>query len=306
MHILTGYTAVGKTSLSLDWAQENNAEIVSCDSLLFYRGMDIGTAKPTSEEMATVPHHMIDIRAVNNQYSISEYLYRVREIITSIHDRGRPVLVVGGSGFYLNTFFGPAVDELELESEALSHIREQFENQPLEDSVAALRSLNPEGLGRLDTANPRRVLKAWLRCVAAGKPMLKLREEFESQSGVFDGCDKYLYVLERSREDLEGRVRLRVDTMIHAGLIEEVKELLGQGILDNASAKNAIGYREVIACLGGDADFENLAEVIAQNTRRLLKKQRTWFKKFLPHEAFLDLSSLKRLPDNWYYIPAKN
>tara|TARA_Y100000588_G_C14266712_1_gene930264 strand:+ start:1601 stop:2533 length:933 start_codon:yes stop_codon:yes gene_type:complete len=305
LHILTGYTAVGKTSLSLGWAKKNNAEILSCDSLLFYRGMNIGTAKPAAKEMAEIPHHMIDIRNVNEQYSISEYLKKVREIVAAIQARGRQVLVVGGSGFYLNAFFAPVVDELELKSEALKRIDEQFENQPLEDSLAELSSLNPDGLGGLDTANPRRVLKAWLRCVATGKPILQLMEEFAAQAGAFDGYDKYLLVLERPREQLERRVRLRVDQMIEAGLIEEVKKLLELGILENPSAASAIGYRETIACLKGDAGIENLADDIAQNTRKLLKKQRTWFKKFIPQEAILDVSSLDLLPDDWCFVPAK-
>jgi len=166
LYILTGYTAVGKTRLSIDWAKLNNAEIISCDSLLFYRQMDIGTAKPTKAELEEVPHHLIDVVEPSYQYSISEYLNSVKSAVADIHERGKQVLVVGGSGFYLNAFFAPVVDELKLDPADKSRIETQFEKQSLQESVAELLAVNPNGLGELDTANPRRVLNAWLRCVA--------------------------------------------------------------------------------------------------------------------------------------------
>lgn len=303
LYILTGYTAVGKTRLSLDWAKANNAEIVSCDSLLFYQHMDIGTAKPTLEERTEVPHHAIDVVPPSRQYSISEYLELVTKVVADIQRRGKKVLVVGGSGFYLQAFFGAVVDGLELEPSEKALIESKFENQSLVESVEELRRLNPEGLGDLDIKNPRRVLKAWLRCVAAGKPLLQVQEEFRGEKGAFDHFEKRLLVLTRSREELADRIQLRVDAMLAEGLVDEVGELLQMGIEKNPSAANAIGYRETISFLKGELQEKDLAGTIAANTRKLVKKQRTWFKKFLPVEAQVDVSSLQHLPENWYQMP---
>ena len=302
LYIITGFTAVGKTRLSLDWAKANEAEIISCDSLLFYQGMDIGTAKPTAEEMEEVPHHLIDMVPPSRQYSIDEYLRQVRETVVDIHRRGKRVLVVGGSGFYLNAFFAPVVDHLRLDPEVEAEITDRFDHQPLEDSVAELLKLNPEGLGDLDIENPRRVIKAWLRCVAAGKPLKDVLEDFKKLPGSFDHYDRQLLVLSRPKEELEERVKLRVDQMIEAGLIEEVRGLIAQGILDNPSAAGAIGYRETISFLKGELSEPELAPLISQNTRRLLKKQRTWFKKFLPADALFDVSGATSLPARWHEV----
>ena len=127
LYIITGFTAVGKTRLSLDWAKANDAEIISCDSLLFYKGMNIGTAKPTAEEMAEVSHHMIDIVSPSRQYSIREYLEEVKRLVDEIHDRGKRVLVVGGSGFYLNAYLSPVVDQVKVDPEVEARITRQFE-----------------------------------------------------------------------------------------------------------------------------------------------------------------------------------
>lgn len=305
LYIITGYTAVGKTRLSLDWAKAHDAEIISCDSLLFYQGMDIGTAKPSAEEMAEVPHHLIDVVSPSRQYSIHEYLEAVKAVVTDIHARGKRVLVVGGSGFYLNAYFAPVVDHLKLDPALEAEIIERFDSQSLEDSVKALELLNPSGLGDLDTQNPRRVLKAWLRCLAAGKPLAEVLRDFKKLPGEFDHFDRELIVLSRPKEDLEARVELRIDQMISDGLVEEVEGLLCEGIRNNPSAAGSIGYRETIAYLAGELPQAELAGTIAQNTRRLLKKQRTWFNKFLPQEAVTDVSNLDSLPSNWHRIGAR-
>lgn len=305
LYIITGFTAVGKTRLSLDWAKANDAEIISCDSLLFYRGMDIGTAKPTALEMAEVPHHMIDVVPPSTQYSIREYLESVKRLVAEVHGRGNKVLVVGGSGFYLNAFLAPVVDHLSLDPAEEARITNQFERQALEASVEELRRLNPEGLGDLDVQNPRRVLKAWLRCVAAGKPLKEVLKDFEEMPGAFDHFDRRIVVLSRPRQILEERVRLRVDRMIADGLVEEVRALLEQGLLDNPSGSSAIGYRETIAYIRGELSEDELAEKIALNTRRLLKKQRTWFKKHLPEGSVIDVTGLDSLSIDWHRIPAQ-
>ena len=304
LYILTGYTAVGKTSLSLDWAERHDAEIVSCDSLLVYRGMDIGTAKPGREARSRVPHHLIDVTDVAHQYSIDKYLREVRRVVEEIHGRGHRVLVVGGSGFYLKVFFGPVVDDIEITEELRAEIRERFESQSLEESVEELRRMNPNGLGGMDVSNPRRVLNSLMRCRASGLPLKELKRRLARRPGIFEDYPKRLLVLSRPREDLERRIRERVDRMLEDGLVAEVRALVKEGIEQNPSAAQSIGYRETLAFLRGELGERELPLQIAQNTRRLIKKQRTWFKKFLPAEAVFDLSKGPP-PEDWISAPRR-
>lgn len=304
LYILTGYTAVGKTRLSLDWAQRHNAEIVSCDSLLVYRGMDIGTAKPGREDRSRVPHHLIDVTDVSHQYSIDRYLREVRRAVKEIHGRGHRVLVVGGSGFYLSAFFGPVMDDIEITDAFRADIRERFASRPLEESVEELRRMNPEGLGGLDVSNPRRVLNSLIRCRASGLSLKDLKRRFTRRTGIFDDFAKRVLILSRPREALERRLRKRVDRMLKEGLVEEVRALMKEGIEQNPSAARAIGYRETLAFLRGELAEEELPLTIERNTRRLLKKQRTWFKKFLPAEAVYDLSKGPP-PEDWISAPRR-
>ena len=141
LHVLTGCTAVGKTALALRWAEVNGAEIVSCDSLLFYRGMDIGTAKPARAELARVPHHLIDIREVTGRMDVTDYVTLARAAVTQILGRGRKVLVTGGSGFYLKAFFAPIADEIAVPSALRAEVRQRLEKEGLNSLVEELRRL---------------------------------------------------------------------------------------------------------------------------------------------------------------------
>src|SRR5688572_18814316 len=154
LHVLTGPTAVGKTEWALRWAERHEAEIVSCDSLLFYRGMDVGTAKPGAAERARVPHHLIDIRDVTEPMDVAGFATLARAAVDDILQRGRAVLVTGGSGFYLKTFLGPVTDDVEVPPA----VRAAVARLTPAEAVERLRALNPQGLGTLDVANPRRVV----------------------------------------------------------------------------------------------------------------------------------------------------
>lgn len=190
----------------------------------------------------------------------------------------------------MKSFFSPVVDGYSLEEDKRTALEYKFVNQSLENSVDELLMLNPEGVGELDIKNPRRVLNAWIRCVASGMTVLELKSEFEQKVGPFDHFNKKLVVLSRPKEELELRVAKRVAVMLQAGLVNEVQGLLLAGIEGNLSACRSIGYRETIAFIQGEIGEEELADLIAQNTRRLLKKQRTWFGRFLPKEAVMDIS----------------
>ncbi len=282
VHVLTGCTAVGKTELALRWAEANGAEIVSCDSLLFYRGMDIGTAKPSLAEQARVSHHLIDIREVTGRMDVTEYVTLARAAVTGILSRRHKVLVTGGSGFYLQAFFAPVADDIQVPAGLRAGLRQRMETDGLDALVGELRRLNPSGLERLDLNNPRRVLRALERCLASGRTLAELKKEFAAQPGPFADCQVRLCELVREREELDQRITQRVAAMLAAGLVEEVRGLLGRGLRENPSAAKAIGYRESIDFIEQRLPNGELAETIAKNTRALVKKQRTWFKTQLP------------------------
>ena len=282
IHVLTGCTAAGKTELALRWAETRGAEIISCDSLLFYRGMDLGTAKPARAELARVPHHLVDVCDVTDQMDITRYLILVRQAVAGILGRGRPVLVTGGSGFYLKAFFAPVADAIDVPGELRAEIRAQLEREGIDALVAELRRLNPAGLGTLDGQNPRRVLRALERCRASGRTLGELQADFAAQPAPFADCEVKLGELVREKSELDRRIDGRVGGMLRDGLVDEVRGLLASGLKQNPSAAGAIGYRETIDHLEGRLMIQELAAAIAQNTRALVKKQRTWFKTQLP------------------------
>jgi tRNA dimethylallyltransferase len=284
LHVLTGCTATGKTEWALRWAEARGAEIVSCDSLLFYRGMNLGTAKPTAAEQARVPHHLIDLCEVSERMDVTDYVTKARIAVQEIQARGRKVLVVGGSGFYLESFFSPVADEVAV----TATLRAEVAALPLADALARLRALNPAGLGALDTANPRRVTRALERCLASGRPLLELAADFARQPGPFADWQVELTRLERPPDELERRIETRVAAMLREGLVAEVRQLCDRGLRSNPSAARAIGYREVIDFIDGKLPEPKLAAEIVKNTRALVKKQRTWFRTQLPpHRAVM-------------------
>jgi len=293
LYILTGPTAAGKTELALRWAERHGAEIVSCDASLFYRGMDIGTAKPTAVERARVPHHCLDVCAVHERMDVARYITLARAACEKIITRGRRVLVTGGSGFYLKAFFGPVADDVAVPVELRAELSARFEKGGLEELVAELRTRNPAGIGALDTANPRRVLRGLERCIVTGKTLAELAADFAAQPGPFVDWAVVCTRLDREPEELRGRISARVAAMLAGGLVAEVERLGEAGLAENPSAAAAIGYRETLVWLdagrpGGEAA---LAAEIAQNTWGLVRKQRTWFRTQLPTEKVRVLAS---------------
>jgi tRNA dimethylallyltransferase len=282
LHVLTGLTASGKTARALDWAEQHDAEIVSCDSLLVYRGMDIGTAKPTAAERARVPHHLIDMVEPRERYDVQRYVAAARAAVDDIRRRGRAVLVVGGSGFYLRSFFAPMSDEIEVDPALREQIEARLVGEGLEALVAELRTLNPDGLGTLDTQNPRRVVRALERCRATGRTLVDLAAAFREKPSAFADFELRLTRLDSEPAELERRIVQRVRAMLAAGLVDEVRRLDTLGLRENASAAGAIGYREVLVLLDGKKPLVALEGEIVRNTRALVKKQRTWFRTQLP------------------------
>ena len=289
LYALTGCTAVGKTALALDWAEANDAEIVSCDSLLFYRGLDIGTAKPTREERERVPHHLIDIRDANVAMDIGDYVKLAIATIEGIRSRGKRVLVTGGSGFYLKAFFAPVVDAVVVSPVVREQVLGIEASTGLEGMVRKLEELDPNCRSAVDIENGRRVIRALERCLETGKTIRELKTEFAAQSNLLTEAPKQLVVLTRDRDRLNERITLRVSEMLRSGLIDEVERLKAEGFEANASASGSIGYRETLAHLRGEYSLDELKDTVATNTRRLAKKQRTWFRTQLPQGKTIKL-----------------
>jgi tRNA dimethylallyltransferase len=287
IHVLTGPTAVGKTERALRWAEEQDAEIVSCDSQLFYRGMDVGTAKPTAGERARVRHHLIDVLDVTESWDVTRFVAAARAACEDIHARGRRVLVAGGSGFYLKAFFAPVADDVDVVPGVRKAVAARLATEGLGALVAELRALNPGGLGPLDVRNPRRVVRALERCLASGRTLADLAAAFSRQVAPFAEWQLRLTQLDRPRAALAARIEARVAAMLAGGLVGEVRRLVAAGLKTNPSAARAIGYRETIACLDGELPEDALAGLIAKNTRALVRKQLTWFRTQLPPHPVL-------------------
>lgn len=278
LHIITGPTAVGKSDFALSYAQKNGAEIVSCDASLVYRGMNIGTAKPSEEDRARVPHHLIDLHPVDQIYDIMSYVKDAQAAVADIFARGKSVVVTGGSGFYLKSFFSPVIDAVKVSDLVRAEVDKLYRINGLDGLLEELHRRSPQGLGNLDINNPRRVLRALERCIASGKALSVLQAEFAARPEPYTECKKHYILLDRDRENLKKRVVHRADLMLKNGLIEEVEALLNEGIRENPSAASAIGYRETIAFLEGHIKHTDLLPAIVKNTRHLIKKQLTWFR----------------------------
>lgn len=278
LHIITGPTAVGKTEYALSYAEAKGAEIVSCDASLVYRGMNIGTAKPTEEERARVPHHLIDLHPVDAPYDIVAYVRDAAAAVADIFARGKSAVVTGGSGFYLKSFFAPVIDVVKVSDGVRREVAALYEAEGLVGLLEELRRRSSKGLGNLDVQNPRRVLRALERCIASGRALPELQAEFAARPQPYADCAKRYILLERDQENLKQRVAHRAERMLQDGLIEEVEGLLKEGIRRNPSAASAIGYRETIAYLDGTLKREDLLPTIVQSTLHLVKKQGTWFR----------------------------
>ncbi|MGH8021078.1 MAG: tRNA (adenosine(37)-N6)-dimethylallyltransferase MiaA [Opitutaceae bacterium] len=289
--LITGCTASGKTDLSIACAEFAGAEIVSCDALLFYRGMDVGTAKPSLAERARVPHHLIDVLDPLERMDVKRYIELASQTAAAITARGRRVIVAGGSGFYLKSFLAPVADDVPVDRDLRAELEEAWRRDGLPSLVARLHALNPRGLDALDTRNPRRVLRALERCLVSGRPLLELAESFRAQVSPFSGYDVRLIEISREPEELRRRIRARTAAMVAGGLVEEVRALRAAGFERNPAVATAVGYRETLAWLDAGGSEAELVEVIVRSTNRLARKQRTWFRSQLPEHHVIEATA---------------
>ncbi len=268
--ILAGPTAVGKTAVAIELARLLNGEIVSVDSMQVYRGLDIGTAKPSQEERQSVPHHLIDFVNLDQGFDAAKFVESVGPILTEIEARGRLAILCGGTGLYFNAWLNglgtsPAPDPA---------LRAELEALPLAELLDELARKDLVTFDQIDVENRRRVVRAVEVIRLTGKPFSGQRATWPERAPALAGRS---FGLRRSREDLHRRIGRRVEAMFRAGLIEETRQLMKQGLLGNRTAQQAIGYRQVQEHLAGERGKLETIELVTTKTRQFSKRQFTWF-----------------------------
>ncbi len=275
--ILLGPTGVGKTGASILLAKALDTEIISADSMQIYKGMDIGTAKPSAKQREEVRHHMIDIVEPSEQYSVGKYIEDVTPIIKSLHSRGKIPIIAGGTGLYVKAmtrgiFSGPSAD-WKLREE-LAALEEEQEGS----LYSYLQELDPEAASKIMPADKRRVVRAIEVCLKTRQGISELQQKLTSPL-------PYEFIkigLTRDRKELYKIIEWRVDEMMKAGLVNEVKNLIHpftRSPIHQLSSIQAIGYKEIAMHLKGEFPFEEAVRLIKRNTKRYAKRQFTWFKK---------------------------
>ena len=275
--IVVGPTASGKSALAMAIAEEIGGEIVSCDSMQIYRRMNIGTAKPTEEEMRRVRHHMIDIVEPWESFSCADYAVRAEAAIRDIVARGKTPIVCGGTGLYLDALLRGGMPEEADTDEAyrceLEALAEEKGNQYVHD---LLRGVDPESAEAIHPNNRKRVIRALEICRVSGRKKSEIDRENSSLDGVFEPLCVGLHYADRAV--LYERIERRVDQMIDEGLLDEVKLLAAEGIFDRSrTAAGAIGYKEFLGYLRGECGLDEAADALKTATRRYAKRQITWF-----------------------------
>ena len=274
---IAGPTASGKTALSIQLAKEMDGEIVSCDSMQVYKDMDIGTAKPTREEQAGIPHHMLSVAEPWEDFSVSRYCAMADPIVEDILRRGKSPIIVGGTGLYMDALirgnaFAPCPStgrREELEALAAS--------QGIEAVIEMLRAVDPESAARLHPSDQKRIIRAMEVYLETG---MTITEHNRKTQEIPPKYHPIRFTLtDRQRQTLYDRIDRRVDTMVEAGLIEEIQGLLARGIPEKCTAMQAIGYKEFVAALHGACSLEEAAGQVKQSSRRYAKRQLTWFRR---------------------------
>ncbi len=279
--VICGPTASGKTSLSVACAKELNTEIISADSMLVYRGLDIGTAKPDMQERDGVVHHMIDVVSPKEKFSVSDYEAMALPIMENLLAQGKTPIVCGGTGFYINSLlyksqFGNvgANEEIRLKYERLA---EEFGKEYVH---AILREKDPESAEKLHFNDVKRVIRALEIYDVTGRPKSMQQDEFIPRH-------EFIAVsIDYPRDELYHRIDLRVEEMISRGLMEEVANLMQNGVTDEMQCMQGIGYKEIVEGLRVGASVEEMKELIKKNTRNYAKRQVTFFKRMQNHLQF--------------------
>ncbi|MFC2950035.1 tRNA (adenosine(37)-N6)-dimethylallyltransferase MiaA [Virgibacillus sediminis] len=281
---IVGPTAVGKTKLGIEAAKRLNGEIISGDSMQIYKGMDIGTAKATKEEMEGIPHHMLDIKDPDEEFSVADFQQYVRGYIDEITARGKLPIIVGGSGLYIQSvLYDYQFTDQKRDPALTAHYENIIAEEGIDPLYSKLKKVDPEQANKIHPNNHRRVIRALEIYQTTGQTMTDYLNRQQS-SNLYNHL---LIGLDMERELLYQRINDRVDKMLEHGLVSEVQRLYKEGYKNSQSMK-AIGYKEIIPFIEGKQSLEECATVLKRNSRRYAKRQYTWFK--------------NKLEVNWYKV----
>ena len=282
MLVICGPTASGKTGLAVACAKKLNTEIISADSQLVYRGLNIGTAKPTEEERCGIVHHMIDVADPKDNFSVFDYSERAIPIVNRLVDNGKTPIICGGTGFYINSIL---FDFAYGHTGADCAIRDKYNALLIERGkeyiYGLLQNVDPETAEKLHVNDTKRVVRALEIYEASGK------KKSEQNDELIPKYDYLAVAVNYPREELYKRIDMRVDQMFECGLIDEIESLLANGVDENCQSMQAIGYKEVLKCLKNGDNHSTMRDIIKQNTRHYAKRQITFFKK-LPDILWLE------------------
>lgn len=273
--VIVGPTASGKTDAAIEAARRTGGEIVSADSMQLYRGMDIGTAKPTADEQRGVRHHLLDALEIGERSDAAHFRQLALEAIAEIRLRGAFPIVVGGSGLYIRAltrgvFEGPGRDDA---------VRARLEMKETSVLHANLERVDPVAAAKIGARDRRRLIRALEFFEATGEPISARQTQWSGSQVTEDATAPRVVGLNRAREDLYYRCERRVDRMFASGLMDEVRELLGRGLATAPTASKAIGYADAIRHLSGTLSLEETIALVKKKTRQYAKRQLTWFRK---------------------------
>lgn len=270
--LVVGPTAVGKTELCLNLAKKFQTEIVSCDSRQFYREMNLGTAKPEPEELAQVPHHLINSLSIEDNYDVKQFEKDALEILQRLFEKHQAVIMTGGSGLFADAIT-EGLDEMpEIDPQIRKEIIASYESKGLEYLQEEVRRLDPEYFEKVDIQNPQRLMRALEVCRGTGQTF----SSFRVKNKVQRPFEILKIGLHREREELYSRIDQRMDLMISKGLFEEAEKLFPHRQLNSLQT---VGYQEIFGMLEGNYDKEEAIRLLKRNSRRYAKRQLTWFRR---------------------------
>ena len=277
LFILGGPTAVGKTEISIKLAQKLNGEIISADSMQIYKSMDVGSAKISKEEMRGVPHHLVDIIEPSEDFSVAEFKERAESAIEEITDSKKLPMLVGGTGFYINSLiYNYNFADTNKDEEYREYLTKLAESEGKEYVHSLLKDIDEESYNKLYPNDLKRVIRALEVYKVSGKPM----SEFAAEQDILDiPYNVYYFVLNMDRQKLYSRINSRVDIMMENNLIDEVIKLKEMGYNADMQSMKGIGYKEVLYYLNGEISLNEAVEMIKQGSRNYAKRQLTWFRK---------------------------
>lgn len=270
--VIGGPTGSGKSDLAVRLAEQVGGEIVNADSMQIYRGMDIGTAKPSAEERARVPHHLLDIISPEQNFTASDFRREAAAAIADINSRGMKPIVVGGTGLYIRALLEGLVDSPTGDPE----LRKQFAEVPGEELLQRLFLVDPETASRLHQNDRVRITRALEVFSQTGRPISAFRSEHAFSGAYYDALKMAIKV---ERQELYGRIDRRVEQMLRDGLVEEVRSLVASGYNLEMKSMRSIGYKEIFAHLAGEITLDEAVTLIKRDSRRYAKRQMTWFNK---------------------------